>query len=242
MLKIPVGVAYHEIFTAVTTGAVFAVHINEADEDHDRQAAKIVFSKCCAAVIYLPPHSLLSKLTLFSLVTRKGAQDLKRQADMGLFVLGGEPIEVRYNRNGYEEQEQQNFSRVLYLEGPKYLMSLDRWIKYFDRYCVCVVEYSGILVCTLLTPHVCSMSVFGVQQLTSYLQWEDDEKMKMEFRFVRVDGQSQTCIQALKASPAYQTVIKASYGLDPCDPGFSQASVAARQPPLPFDPLTARWR
>lgn len=68
LLDIPVGVTYHEIFCAVKTGAVFALHISPEDDDHERQAAKIVFSMSHSFLLlicFISHHWLIITNSLF---------------------------------------------------------------------------------------------------------------------------------------------------------------------------------
>jgi hypothetical protein len=38
----------------------------------------------------------------------------------------------------------------------------------------------------------------------------------LEFRFARIDGQAQTCLQCIRTDPSLAGVIVARYGTDPC--------------------------
>ena len=48
-------------------------------------------------------------------MTPEGARALKELVDENRFFIGGRPIKVQYNRNGYMRQ-QKKASRVLYLK------------------------------------------------------------------------------------------------------------------------------
>jgi hypothetical protein len=78
-------------------------------------------------------------------VTPEGARDFKALAEKGDFRFGGQKIEARYNRIGYKRYEKPE-TRVLYIEGPYWFMTEERWIEFFTKACVFELEYIGVIV------------------------------------------------------------------------------------------------
>lgn len=112
-------------------------------------------------------------------------------------VLHGHRIRGRFNRNGYVRNEKTYQSRVLSLEGPTPMMILGYWTSRF-------AEFSEFeLECYRLYP---SRSA-GLR--------------KMEFRFARIDGQAQTCLQTIVHDPTLTGVVYVKYGIDPCEPSIA---------------------
>ena len=117
LTKIPVEVTLHEIFSVITTGAVFCLHINPPCGVHTTKAAKLAFMK---------PES--AKAFLDKIQSYEGVK------------LRGKRIQGCYNRNGYARNENFWQSRVLELVGPKQLMVLDYWTSYLSTYSVFELE------------------------------------------------------------------------------------------------------
>ncbi|KAF4631440.1 hypothetical protein G7Y89_g6686 [Cudoniella acicularis] len=165
---IPPSITYTDMFSVITTGAVFALYLIPPNEDHPLQGAKLVFMNPEAAAAFM-------------------ASDI---------TLNGKPIWKRYNRNG-TPRNTNTYSRVLMIEGPAQIMRLQYWMSYFQQYCLfsleTVLAFPGPILGTV----------------------------KMEFRFARVDGQAQCCLQAILADPSLKGVVKVYYGKDPCDPSFN---------------------
>jgi hypothetical protein len=107
--------------------------------------------------------------------------------------IRGKKLEVKPNRHGYLENTT-NQSRVLLVEGPTEIMTFPFWDEYFRQ--KAELQWDGHrTICTT------------------------GKRTTMEFRFARVDGQSQTCLQAILAEPKWKDgTVAAVYGPDPCDP------------------------
>lgn len=107
-------------------------------------------------------------------------------------VLHGKRIQGRYNRNGYVRNENTWQSRVLELIGPTAMMTLEYWTSHF--------------------------SMFSEFELEAYhlLPTNVDDVSVLQFRFARVDGQAQTCLQCIRTDPSLQGVVQVRYGQDPC--------------------------
>lgn len=169
--NLPRHVSVTDFLKVVRTGAVFAVHINQANAIHQYSAAKLVFMESSAAAAF---HTLANSLE-------------------GLYVNDSK-IRVTYNRNGYRDNEHPERTRVLRIRGPTHLMDMDVWKRYFDS----CVDYQ--------------LEVVRQRPVKEY------EMLDMEFRFARVDGQSQSVYQAIKKEPKFRGVYQVWYGPDPCNP------------------------
>ncbi len=107
-------------------------------------------------------------------------------------LLRGKRIQCRYNRNGYARNEKIWQARVLEILGPTPIMTLEYWTSYFTN-------FSGF---ELDTYRLIPTNVHGVTIL--------------EFRFARIDGQAQTCLQCIRTDPSLAGVVQVRYGTDPC--------------------------
>ena len=169
LTKILVEVTLHEIFSVITTGAVFCLHINPPSGIHTTKAAKLAFMNPEGAAAFL---------------------DQIRSPE-GV-VLHGNRIQGRYNRNGYARNENIWQSRVLELIGPTPMMTLAYWTSHFAMFSEFELETYRLL----------PTNVDGVRI--------------MEFRFARIDGQAQTCLQCIRTDPSLKGVVQVRYGNDPC--------------------------
>jgi hypothetical protein len=115
----------------------------------------------------------------------------KIQSPQGVF-LGGKRIQGCYNRNRYARNEKFWQSRVLELIGPNQLMTLEYWTSHFSKFSVFELE-----AFQLMPTNIEGLSI-------------------MEFRFARIDGQSQTCLQCIKKDHSLKGVVQVRYGADPC--------------------------
>ena len=113
-------------------------------------------------------------------------------------VLHGKRIQCRYNRNGYARNENIWQSRVLEIIGPTPTMTLEYWTSYFANFSEFELD-----AYRLIPTNVHSVTI-------------------LEFRFARIDGQAQTCLQCIRTDPSLAGVVQARYGTDPC--GSSAAS------------------
>jgi hypothetical protein len=174
LTHIPVEATLHDIFSVIKTGAVFCLHINPPTGIHPTKAAKVAFMTPEAAAAFLA----------------------QIQSFHGV-VIHGKKIQGRYNRNGYVRNERSWQSRVLYLEGPTYMMGLDYWMSHFATFSEFELECYAFSPC------------------------QNNGRTKLELRFARIDGQAQTCLQCIKSDPSLEGKVQVSYGTDPC--GSSQA-------------------
>lgn len=175
LTKIPVKVTLLELFSVITTGAVFCLHINPASGIHTTMAAKLAFMTPEAAAAFLR----------------------QIQSPRGV-ILHGQRVQGRYNRNGYVRNENIWQSRVLEVVGPTHMMTLEYWTSHFSKFSEFELE----------AYRLAPTNVGGVSF--------------MQFRFARIDGQAQTCLQCIRTDPSLFGIVQARYGADPC--GSSTAS------------------
>lgn len=102
---------------------------------------------------------------------------------------------VEFNRHGYRETQDKILSRVIDIEGPPSLMTYQWWYSFFKN-------NSSRFTC----------------EYHRFLPASSPEKLRMEFRFARVEGQSQPIMKAILADESLQNVVDAVYGRNPCDP------------------------
>jgi hypothetical protein len=112
----------------------------------------------------------------------------------GIFI-GGKKVVSRYNRDGCHRHPQPSHSRVLHIQGPNEIMNFEFWDVYFNIYCV-----------------------FEIDGYKTILESERESRRTMEFRFARIDGQAQTCMQAILSDPKLAEDVHVYYAHDPCDP------------------------
>lgn len=177
LTKIPVEVTLHEIFSVITTGSVFCLHVSPSGGIHTTKAAKLVFMTPEAAAAFLQ----------------------QTRSPQGI-LLRGKRIQCRYNRNGYARNENIWQSRVLEIVGPTPIMTLEYWTSYFANFSEFELE-----AYRLNTTNVHGIAI-------------------LQFRFARIDGQAQTCLQCIRTDPSLAGVVQVRYGTDPC--GSSAASSA----------------
>ncbi|TVY42626.1 hypothetical protein LSUB1_G005397 [Lachnellula subtilissima] len=161
--NIPRTVSHSDIFDRIDVGPVFALHISPAGAMHIMQAAKLVFMEPEAA-------HLMMKKTIW---------------------IQGTRLRFTYNRHGYPRNDRL-YSRVVIVEGPKRVMELATWDRYFRN-------YSDIVYDRVLNVE-CAIS----------------SHKAYAFHFSRIDGQAETCFLAIKSEPSFQGYITVRYGQDPC--------------------------
>ncbi|KUJ16778.1 uncharacterized protein LY89DRAFT_548638, partial [Mollisia scopiformis] len=83
-------------------------------------------------------------------------------------------------------------SRVLFVEGPEQMMTVDFWFQYFRQ-----------------------VSVFQWDRVLEHPPVRPGRKC-LEFRFARINGQAQTCLQQIQRQEEFVGLVGAWYGLDPC--------------------------
>jgi len=105
--------------------------------------------------------------------------------------LRGRRLGVRYNRFGYRRNTEP-YSRCLMIEGPPHMMTLQFWDQYFFKYSL--LNWDRVL----------------------YVECDKPGMEAMEFRFSRIDGQAQTCFQAINADRELKGVVTVRYVRDPC--------------------------
>ncbi|TVY52879.1 hypothetical protein LCER1_G008192 [Lachnellula cervina] len=96
-----------------------------------------------------------------------------------------------YNRDGYRAHKRQQ-SRVLMIEGPEHIMTREFWEAYFLEFCF--LEWDRIIDHPSNIPG----------------------KHVMEFRFVRIEGQSRMCLLGIHKDANLKGIVRAWYGRDPC--------------------------
>jgi hypothetical protein len=169
LTKIPVKATLQEIFSVITTGAVFCLHLNPPNSIHTTMAAKLVFMTPEAAYVFLK----------------------EIQSPRGV-ILQGQRIQGRYNRNGYVRNDSNWQSRVLDIVGPTPIMTREYWTTHFSMFS----EFELEACCSIPT------NINGVTI--------------MQFRFARIDGQAQTCLQCIRTDPSLAGTVQVRYGVDPC--------------------------
>lgn len=102
-------------------------------------------------------------------------------------------IEVVYNRHGQPRYENIIKTRVLVIEGPSANMTLNFWKEYFGFFSKFELEHFIVM------------------------ETHDPTLRRFEFRFVRIDGQAETCMGAIRNNDSFNGVFRAWYGHDPCD-------------------------
>jgi hypothetical protein len=104
--------------------------------------------------------------------------------------LDGHWISASYNKFGIPAVSTKE-SRVLHIEGPPHLMTPEGWKIQFKKACRFQMDRWSYLPCPV------------------------PGRLRMEFRFVRVDGQAQSCRQMIERELGHLD-ITVWYGLDPC--------------------------
>ena len=104
--------------------------------------------------------------------------------------LDGHWISASYNKFGIPEITTLE-TRVLVVQGPPHLMTPGQWESQFKKACRFQIDRWSYLPCPV------------------------PGKIRMEFRFVRVDGQAQSCRQMIERELDYLGVT-VWYGFDPC--------------------------
>ncbi|KAL3418289.1 hypothetical protein PVAG01_10005 [Phlyctema vagabunda] len=116
------------------------------------------------------------------------------RSQAGVSVMGSR-IRAIYNRHGHQQQEAYaNKTRVLVIAGPVATMSMSFWIDFFKFCTVCQFE--------------------SALELPS----PNPRKRIMQFRFARIDGQAESCYEAIMRDDLCPHIYLTRYGYDPCDP------------------------
>ncbi|KAE8447765.1 hypothetical protein EG329_010159 [Mollisiaceae sp. DMI_Dod_QoI] len=166
--NIPGNISLANIFDMIDTGAVYALHIMPPNGLHSTCAAKLTF------------------------MTPEGAAKFLVKAQLGVW-FGKHLLDARYNvREGYLCNTMV-MSRVLYVEGPEAIMTIQYWFQYFRQ--VCIFQWDRVLERT----------------------YPRSGRKCLEFRFARINGQAQTCLQEIQQQEEFVGPVGAMYGFDPCD-------------------------
>jgi hypothetical protein len=107
-------------------------------------------------------------------------------------VLHGQHIQGQYNRNAYARNEKAQ-SRVLKLIGPTPIMTFEFWTSHFAKF-----------------------SEFELEDYRLTTEYPFSGMTEIVFRFARIDGQAQTCLQCIRTDPSLAGVVQVMYGNDPC--------------------------
>lgn len=143
---------------------------------------------------YNPDEQHSHKAAKLVFMNPGSAAAFREQCRSGEIDINGFEIHAWYNRDGYIQHPAPSHSRVLHVNGPIEMMNFPYWDRYFQQWCV--LEWDGYKTV-----------------------WEDDNRRTMEFRFSRIEGQSQTCLQAIMADETFnEATLWVYYGADPCDP------------------------
>ncbi|KAL2061935.1 hypothetical protein VTL71DRAFT_7313 [Oculimacula yallundae] len=141
--NIPAALWISELFDQIDTGAVQCCHIVPPNEAHITCAAKLAF------------------------MAPEAATKFKEKVDSEKGVwLKGHKLMARFNRDGNLRNHTQQ-TRVLVIEGPNNLMTIQYWEAYFRK--ICVFQWDRVLE----------------------LPCVDKDKKILQFAFVRLDGQAQ---------------------------------------------------
>jgi hypothetical protein len=111
-----------EIFDQIDDGAVVALHISPPDATHSMAAATLIFKAPESAARFF--H--------------------RSQSWTGIWVKM-EKLFVRYNSRGNERRTDDR-TRVLLVDGPANIMTLDYWNKFFDFYQFRWVSMTGCFI------------------------------------------------------------------------------------------------
>lgn len=118
---------------------------------------------------------------------------LARAHEMGGLVFKGHLLDLRLNKHGVLRCNTEE-TRVLIIDGPACLVNQKYLKDLFDE--ACVYNVDRWLVRESPGPGLC----------------------RMEVRFARVVGQSESCQRMLDWEPAHKGLLTVRYGPDPCDP------------------------
>ncbi|KAH6673667.1 hypothetical protein B0J14DRAFT_638660 [Halenospora varia] len=122
-------------------------------------------------------------------MTPQGARAFKER---GAWIRGQE-LTIVYNREGFTASYS-NQSRVLLLNVPTHLINVWYWLCFFNSFCA-----------------------FGIDRIFCHPSNVPGRGI-LEFRFMRIEGQSRMCMRGIQESPVLQHIVSVSYGRDPCRP------------------------
>lgn len=166
--NIPANTSIADFFDSINTGAVYSLHIMPPNGQYATCAAKLTF------------------------MTSEAAAQFLAKIQVGIW-FDGHWLEGVYNNREGHLRNTMAFSRVIFVEGPGPMMTVDYWFRYFRQ--VSIFQWDRVLEHGSLKP--------GYKCL--------------EFRFARVNGQAQTCIQQIQNQEEFEGLVTAWYGFDPCD-------------------------
>ncbi|KAE8447764.1 hypothetical protein EG329_010158 [Mollisiaceae sp. DMI_Dod_QoI] len=158
----------------------------------------VIFDEICYGVgavwsLHLNPITEIHYTMAATLVFMKpesAAAVMNRYQQYGI-KIGTNVLRLRYNRFGSRRRNTSE-TRVLQIEGPVEKMTWMFWREYFNA--ACVYQMDRWL----------------------YIPCNSPGRLRMEFRFSRIDGQAQTCRQSLERDRNMRDVLW-KYGSDPCE-------------------------
>jgi hypothetical protein len=167
--KIPLTMTETKIFDLIDCGAVYTLYLKEPDAKHSLKAADLVFMAPESAAIFY------AKLT------------------NGDILMDNQKVRVKYNKFGLTQKDRRQ-SRVIFIQGPEEIMTIEFWEKYMKNISVFVWE------------RVIESAPVNSGKL-------------MQFRYSRIVGQAQPCLQALlRDRNMMELGVIAGYMADPCGP------------------------
>ncbi|EKD18643.1 uncharacterized protein L3040_002069 [Drepanopeziza brunnea f. sp. 'multigermtubi'] len=141
----------------------------------------------------VPPDSQHSTAAAkLAFMTPEAAAAFKSKAEQGIYILEFR-LFLKYNRDG-SLRNNSGQSRVLVLDivGPGEMTTMAFWYEYFRK--ICVFQWDRVFELPCQNPH----------------------RKILQFNFVRMSGQSQACMGAIRAQEEFVGFVQPSYGLDPC--------------------------
>jgi len=139
-----------------------------------------------------PEHpGAAAKLVFMKPESAKLMKDVSK--DPGIWMADNRLV-VRYNRDGCHIHDGSE-TRTLQIEGPTGKMTFEKWNEFFNKSC----------------------ESFELDRWL-FLPCSNAGRKRMEFRFSRINGQSQVCRAAIGREPEFRREVTVRYGLDPCDP------------------------
>lgn len=165
--NIPASCTLQRFFDSIDTGAVYSLHVMPPTGQYATCAAKLTFMNPESAAMYM------------------------QKIQQGVLFDGYRLQGVYNNREGYLRNTM-TLSRVICVEGPEEMMSIDFWYRYFSQ--VSVFQWDRVFAGPSATPG----------------------KKRLEFRFARVNGQAQTCLQQIQQQEEFVGLVSVGYVVDPC--------------------------
>ncbi|OWP03535.1 hypothetical protein B2J93_7553 [Marssonina coronariae] len=139
-----------------------------------------------------PDHSHSTSAAKLAFMTPEAAAIFKRRADSneGIWFHDNRLVS-RYNRQG-NLRDDTSQSRCVLIEGPQNIMNTGFWYEYFQK--ICVFQWDRVIE----------------------LPCQKPARKIMQFNFVRISGQAQACMGAIRAQEEFSGVVQPAYAADPC--------------------------